>query len=535
MVINSVSIVEKENIQVSVSNNNRVRAQSVPVRSVKSSPTRSHRQRKRVVHRQVYVPEKPEFINYASAFIDPYRRLKPILIDHEYSRKRKKSRQRRQKKPIPKDETLIPSEITEQSEPIDLWPLNPNNFDMDFIRQRQIAIDNSSYREVINQWQPSSIYQLVKLIKETFSKANRLDHVWMMFYWISQNITYDLDAKHVNAEEILRSGKTNCEGYASLVQILCEQININCSKIIGYAKDTHFHIHQTNFLQPNHTWNAVELEHNQWYLLDAAWGSGYIDSKFEYKQVLQPYYFLTRPETMIYNHLPKESRWQLLSKTISLKDYIYLPNLHAYYFLFDLTIVSPRCSHLVNFDSFESLAEILIQAPNDIQLSCSSKDDDHRSTCLTQFDSNRQLWQCLFAPYKSGFYTLVIYANRLPNLNYLFNTIELNVQISNRDFQQRKILPITYGKFLEAKCQIYSPLDRYLKSGTKLSLHCRVPQAIYGRITLDGNWFEEIEIQDEIFKQDIVVPQREIILYAQFSQKKSSNSYFALVRYLVDK
>ena len=58
---------------------------------------------------------------------------------------------------------------------------------------------------------------------------------------------------------------------------------------------------------------------------------------------------------------------------------------------------------------------------------------------------------------------------------------------------------------------------------------------MYGRIAIDGVWLEEVSIKDDIFKQEILVPEQEVIVYAQFINKKNSNNYYGLIRYLVEK
>ncbi|CAF3390850.1 unnamed protein product [Rotaria sp. Silwood1] len=556
MVINSTLTIQPDNTHVVIPSN-RSRPQSVPnfsSKSPKNSPDRSPDARKRRLLRQIYIPDKPPFINFASAYINPYRALTPILINHNRRHRSRKSKRSKRKQKILDishdsihtqenqiEENSFTKQIIQNTNPIDLWLSDPNSFDMDFIRQRQIAIDNTSYRETIHTWKPSSIDQLITLIKDLSKDKNIIDQVWLIFYWISQNILYDIDADidhshnlKQKSEDIFSSHKTTFEGYATIFQTLCDDIGIQCITIPGYAKDSHFQINQSKFSQINHIWNAVQLNGHHWYLIDTVFGSGYIDNKHKYKKHLNIHYFLTRPEYMIYNHLPNDSQWQFLSKPISMFDFFRLPYLHSYYFIYNLTLISPRFSSIVLFDKNVSYAEVLVQAPNDVQLTCSIK-NDHKSTCLTQYDISRQIWQCLFAPCKIGFHTLIIYANRLLISNTLINVIELGVEVSSKDFIQKKIFPITYGKFIEYKCQIFSPLDGILKYGTKVTIHCRIPNAVYVRISLDGIWLEEMTLKNDIFKQQITVPQREIIVYAQFSNKKLTNIYYGLIRYLVDK
>jgi hypothetical protein len=546
MVISSVLTIQIENIHAPISSN-RTRPRSVPTSSSKSpkrSPSRS-KERKRRSHRQIFIPDKPPFINYASAHINPYRYLTPIIINHDPIKPRKRSKRKQRKPEILNDSintetnktefNSSSTEIIQNTDPIDLWPSDPNGFDMDFIRKRQIAIDNTFYREIIRTWKPSSINQLSTLINDLTVEKDPIDRVWLIYYWISQNILYDIDAddNHQKSDDIFRSGKTTTSGYATTFKTLCDNLGIKCVQISGYAKDSHYQINQPQFSHTNHIWNAVQLDGNHWYLIDSVWGSGYMNNKYEYKKDLKTFYFLTRPEQMIYNHLPEDSQWQFLSKPISMLDYSRLPYLHSYYFIYNLTLISPRFSSMVSFDTIESLAEVLIQAPNDVQLTCLIK--DNRSTSLSQYDASRQIWQCLFAPSKIGFYTLIILANRSSTSHLLNNVIELGIEISPKDFLKRKILPITFGKFLEHKCQIFSPLDGVLKRGITMIIHCRIPNASCARISVDGIWLEEITIKDDIFKQEIIVPEREIIVYAQFKTKKSTNTYDGLIRYLVEK
>jgi hypothetical protein len=556
MVISSILTIQLENIHAPIPSS-RTRPRSVPVSSSKSpkrSPNRSHKERKQRPQRQIYIPDKPPFINFASAHINPYRYLPPITIKHDHHHRfksRKRSKRKHKKQELSNDsintETIKTelnssfTQTTQNTDPIDLWPSDADSFDMDFIRKRQIAIDNTFYRETIRTWKPSSMNHVITLIKGLTAQKNTIDRVWIIYYWISQNIHYDIDADDNNqqhlqqkSEDLFRSRKLTSQGYATIFKTLCDHLGIKCTQIPGYAKNSHYQINQPTFSRPNHTWNSVQLDDKHWYLIDSVWGSGYINNRYEYKKDLKTFYFLTRPEHMIYNHFPEDSQWQLLAKPISILDYFRLPYIHSDYFIYDLTIISPRFSSMVIFDTIESLAEVLIQAPNDVQLACSVK-DNIKSTSLSQYDASRQIWQCLFAPYRAGFYTLIIYANRSSTSNLLTNVIELGVEISSQDFLKRKILPITFGKFIEHKCQIFSPLDGVLKRGTTVIIHCRIPNATFARISIDGIWLDEVTIKDDIFKQQITVPEREIIVYAQFINKKSTNIYDGLVRYLVEK
>jgi transglutaminase-like putative cysteine protease len=555
MVISSTLTTQLENVRAPKPLS-RTRPRSVPVytsMSPGSTPNPSRLEQKARPHRKKFVDDKPAFINFASAYINPYRSLSPVSVHQHRHRRRSKSKtsKRRQKKRITSDDLtpLSQTKINESSiskkliinpSPIDIHSSDPNSFTKKIRQNRQTNIDNPFYRESIDTWKASSLTHLITLIQDLTTEDNLMDRVWIIYYWISQNIRYDIDAdfsshnRHQKAEDVFRTGKSTCEGYASIFKTLCDGINIPCEKICGYAKDYSFKIDQPLLSQTNHTWNAVQLDDNHWYLIDSAWGTGYIDGNHEYKKDLKPHYFLTQPEYMIYNHLPEDSQWQLLVKPISMDDYIRLPHVHSYYFIFGLNIISPRFSSIVSFNTNQSLAEVLIQTSNDVQLTCAIK-DDIRSTSLTQYDNNRQVWQCLFAPYKSGFHTLIIFANQLSTSNLLKNVIELGVEVLSKDLIKNKTLPMTFGKFTEHKCQILSPLDGVLKRGTKVTIRCCIPNASSARISLDGVWLDEVLLKTDMFKQQVNVPEREVMIYAQFVNKTMTKNYDGLIRYTVEK
>ena len=560
MVISSTLTTQLGNVRAPVPLS-RTRPRSVPVytsRSPTSLPNQSRLERKRRVPRKKFVEDKPTFVNFASANINPYVSLTPTPL-HQHAR-RPRSRMRSSKLQHRKqaasadlirtspDDELAPSEVPApvatkrvfvNHGPIDIQPADRSAFRREFRHRCQLVVGNVFYRTTVDGWKATSLNHLITLFEDLTGDEHTIDRLWTIYYWISQNIRYDIDAdinhhsRQQKAEDVFRAGKSSCQGYAAIFQTLCDSMKIPCETIEGYAKDYSFKIDQVTFSHTNHTWNAVQIDQH-WYLLDSAWGTGYVDGNHEYKKDLKPYYFLTCPEQMIYNHLPEDSHWQFLSKTISMDDYIRLPHVHSYYFTFGLTIVSPPFSSVLAFDTNQSVAEVLIQAPEDVQLTCVVK-NDLRSTSLAQYDVNRKLWQCLFAPHKSGFHTLIIFAARLSTEKLFKNAIELGVDVTSKDLDRKKTLPITFEKFLEHKCQIISPMTGVLKHGTKTIIRCRIPQAFSARISVDGVWLDEVSMRSDLFKQEINVPERQVTVYARFHHRTSAKIYDGLIEYHVAK
>ena len=561
MVISSTLTSQLDDIQAPVPLS-RTRPRSVPVytsRSPSSTPNPSRLSQQKSTSPKKITVERPPFVNFASAYINPYVPLKPVRTPSPTRRSRPKTRhlKRRQRREqvisaegIRSESNATPvSELTELTswknsvishQPVEIIVADRAAYARDFVYRRQVVINHRTYRVTVDSWRATSLNHLILLIGDLVpNQVQVTDRLWIIFYWISQNIRYDLEAdihmatRQMRAEDVFRGGKASSQGYTAIFQYLSDVFKIRCETIEGYAKDYNFKLENPNFTRVNHTWNVVQIDRH-WYFVDVAWGTGYIDGNHEYKTDLKTFYFLTNPEEMIYDHLPVDSRWQLLGNPIAMQDYLQLPHVHSYYFVYGLSIVSAHSHSMLSFDSNRSLAEVFIRAPDDVQLTCAVKNDP-RSRTLTQYDGNRQLWQCLIAPYKTGFHTLIIFATRLASTNIFRNVIEFGVEVSDHDLFRRRTLPITFEKFLEHKCQILSPMNGRLKRGTKVQIRCRIPNAITARISADGIWMDEVPMRTDLFKQEINVPERELIVYARFNHSKSSKNYDGLIRYLVEK
>ncbi len=103
------------------------------------------------------------------------------------------------------------------------------------------------------------------------------------------------------------------------------------------------------------------------------------------------------------------------------------------------------------------------------------------------------------------------------------------------DMVQFKKFPLTYSTFTTNKCQIFEPLADKLRRGTKVTIHCRIPGARCVCLAFDGTLSSQEQTRiNDIFKQEITVPKREVTVYVQFTDSKKSNSYAALFNYTVE-
>lgn len=112
-------------------------------------------------------------------------------------------------------------------------------------------------------------------------------------------------------KRLLKQKKTMCTGYAYLIKELCFLANIECEIIDGYARTPDSNIEALEFA--NHSWNAVKLN-DKWYLCDAIWSSGFVDSG-RFIRAYNNGYFLADPLLFAMNHYPLDKKW-LLNETL---------------------------------------------------------------------------------------------------------------------------------------------------------------------------------------------------------------------------
>nr|WP_294936009.1 transglutaminase domain-containing protein [uncultured Flavobacterium sp.] len=165
-----------------------------------------------------------------------------------------------------------------------------------------------------------------------------------IFYWVCDNIQADdsQNTKIINnrrkfkndslayiawnnqyrkkvLKDLYKYKKTTCTGYAYLIKELCFLANIECEIINGYGRTIDQNVESLELV--NHSWNAVKLD-NKWYLCDAAWASGYVDSKSNFIKEFNDGYFLTDPSLFAKNHIPIEKKWFLPEDTTQINSNI---------------------------------------------------------------------------------------------------------------------------------------------------------------------------------------------------------------------
>lgn len=159
---------------------------------------------------------------------------------------------------------------------------------------------------------------------------NDTEKVRSFFIWISENITYDVQAYQAfnpakingtTPNDVLKKRKAVCQGYSELFNEMCRLAKIKSYLVPGYSKGFGYQPGNKAFTSADHAWNAVYLE-GQWYVLDATWGSGGVNNQLKYVKQFNEKYFLSNPKEFVKDHMPQEPAWQLLDCPVSMKAFI---------------------------------------------------------------------------------------------------------------------------------------------------------------------------------------------------------------------
>ncbi|WP_299892176.1 transglutaminase domain-containing protein [uncultured Lacinutrix sp.] len=173
-------------------------------------------------------------------------------------------------------------------------------------------------------------------------------------------IKWNNEYKKIAFKKLLKHKKTMCTGYAYLIKELCFLANIECKIIDGYGRTVTSNVETLEMT--NHSWNVVKLN-NKWYLCDATWSSGYMDSNNDFIKDYNEGYFLTDPVLFAKNHFPIDKKW-FLNNTLINKKFEPSPIVYNETFKHKVIPVNPKKlnitktkNEIVNF-SFKTLKKI---------------------------------------------------------------------------------------------------------------------------------------------------------------------------------
>lgn len=135
--------------------------------------------------------------------------------------------------------------------------------------------------------------QVRKYVKG-LADADDYEKVRTIYRRLIQKVDYNLEAENnQNIISVFIGKETVCQGYASAMQYLMDQLDIPCVIVTGMAKGG------------PHAWNLVQLD-GKWYYVDVTWGNSkyHDDQENDVKYVEYDYLNITTEE-MLKDHTPQ--------------------------------------------------------------------------------------------------------------------------------------------------------------------------------------------------------------------------------------
>ena len=163
------------------------------------------------------------------------------------------------------------------------------------------------------------VASITKNSKTAYEKARSI------FIWLANNISYDIDYVINDADTTFCYRKGMCAGYSKLYEKLCKIAGLDAITIIGTAKSIH-HQKGNDIIDAGHAWNAVQIDNEDWILLDVTWGAGYVnDTVFTRK--IKSFWFDADPSIFALRHLPNDEKWQLIDTPLTESEFTAYPPL----------------------------------------------------------------------------------------------------------------------------------------------------------------------------------------------------------------
>lgn len=222
--------------------------------------------------------------------------------------------------------------------------------------------------------------------------------------YVADRIAYDAPAYFAgqippqDAQTVFSRRTAVCAGYAKLLEALGKAIGEEIVYVAGDSRS------ETSDLGGRgHAWNGVKIA-GKWYLIDATWDSGYVDSSGFTKNYKNDY-LLPPPRVMAISHFPDDPAWQLLPQPLDRGEFLRQPMLRPQFFAQGLSLISPQRSQT----DIQGDAIIKLENPQQRWLIASyqAKGVDNQQRCMDLSTDKNQI-SCTFP--SSGTYEVRLFS-----------------------------------------------------------------------------------------------------------------------------
>jgi hypothetical protein len=369
------------------------------------------------------------------------------------------------------------------------------------------------------------LFQLTLQLTNPFAKQD--EKVRAVYRWITANIEYDMYIlKNKNqsagtAQEVLKRKKSVCSGYAMLFKAMMDHLGIECVIINGHSKGYDYNVGEFFSDKNAHAWNAVKID-DEWRLIDATWGAGYIE-KDQFFRSYKDYYFFTPPDELIQTHYPRQRTWQLLDKKVSRQEFENFVLLKPAYFKYGIKVISHQEYNI--HAGYDLLVKVF--APPDILMEASIYYGEHQLDQNFVFSQrNGDIFEIRAAFSDADAYILRLFAREKEETTP-YNWV-LDYRVTTQQNAHAAIgYPKKYGAFDAYNTYLISPLAKFLSPGDTIAFKLRVENCEKLAL-IQGEKFQFFTKNNDLFEGRFIVPKGAFFIAAS---RPGSNNFSYLLEY----
>ena len=379
---------------------------------------------------------------------------------------------------------------------------------------------------------PASVERSVPTLAAYLARGGRddLTRTRAVYRWVTRHIEYDAagfrtgNYGDLSAEGVLRRRVSVCDGYANLVQALGAAMGLQVDIVTGWSKGYGYNTGERFDGRTNHSWNAVRVG-GRWRLMDATWGSGYLDERMKFFRDFQEHYFLTAPDAFVFDHFPADPRWQLVDHPLSLAEFADLVYLRPLFFQAGFKIVSHSHARIAADDRVT--VTLGVTQPVEIIAELVDPATDRRITgefVFAQVDDTHAEISAAFP--HAGDYIVRVFGKARGATGPLGWVLDYRVDASRgtRD----AAFPTPYSAFASRGAWLFESLDGTLHIGHSYRFRLRVPGAIEVMLDNGGRRTMLARVGDEFSTETNAAPGPSVI-YAKYGV---GGDYLGLLRYV---
>lgn len=393
------------------------------------------------------------------------------------------------------------------------------------------AEETKAISERVAQTPPEAAASLSSLARYlTQSASDETGRVRAIYEWITRNITYDVAAfdsgvfPDQSPEAVLKRRTAVCSGYSRLFAALAGFAKLEAREVVGFSRGAGYSVGGAIGQKPDHAWTAVKIG-GKWELMDCTWASGYINAKNQFVRSQCEFYFLTPPESFIFDHFPEDAQWQLLSKPMDRSQFEGLVYLRPAFFALGLGLIS----HSQGIIKDNCCFSMSFSAPEEVLINAQVLKDGQRDAASSFFIQREGKEVKLSTAFASpGRHTLRLFAKESPASEVYDWAADYLVDVQPSS-ESSPGFPATMSTFGEKKVFLQAPLAGRLKSGEPVSFKLKAPGAEAVAVVVENKW-SKLTGEGGLFEGEVVPKGDGLQVAARYP---GSESYYVLLKYAV--